>query len=165
MPTHARVGLEAPDAVIGLVTMSMNCMTGTWRKPDSQSFVQECYELPLEDVNARQMLQEARDLLRRADRSAPPPPADRMSTKLVISALPFLDDESLAIVGQAQASIECEEQAEVAGGEQIVAPCDAETQRDAAQQQSARRCCGAQVQCKQSTDYAHCERPAAAAAA
>jgi hypothetical protein len=54
--------------------------------------MQECYALPLEDINARQMLQEGRDILRKLDKRAPPPPQDRMDTTSTISALPYLPD-------------------------------------------------------------------------
>lgn len=60
----------------------------------SHGALQECYALPLEDINARQMLEEGRDILRKLDRRLPPPPPHLYDTTAAVSALEHLDADA-----------------------------------------------------------------------
>ena len=60
--------------------------------------MQEACTLPLEDINARQMIEEASILLKKLDRALPPPPAHLMDTTFVVAAMEHIDDEGERLV-------------------------------------------------------------------
>lgn len=60
--------------------------------------MQEACTLPLEDINARQMIEEASILLKKLDRALPPPPAHLMDTTFVVAAMEHIDDDGETLV-------------------------------------------------------------------